>query len=107
MVHTVVWLLGENTQIYDIHKPVLKNLILPLQGYGLKDLVNFQWENEESGYQWSVVQFNEFQQEEDEAKREVLKEDILGYNKGDVLATRKLEEWLRGLQVPVFNSSAN
>ena len=109
--HIVAWLLGEDTPLYDIRKPVLENLILPLQGYGLKDickhkdLVNFQWENEESGSQWSVVQFNKFQQEKDEAKRESLKKDILGYNKDDVLATRKLEEWLRGLQVPVFNAS--
>jgi len=100
--HPIVdWLLGEETPLYDMQKPVLQNLVLPLQGYGLKDickhkdLVNFQWEDEESGSQWSIVQFNEFQQEKDTAKREALKNAILGYNRDDVLATRKLEEWLR------------
>ena len=100
--HPIVeWLLGDDTPLYDMQKPVLKNLVLPLQGYGLKDickhkdLVNFQWEDEESSSQWSIVQFNEFQREQDTAKREALKNAILGYNRDDVLATRKLEEWLR------------
>lgn len=102
--HPIVeWLLGEDTPLYDMQKPVLKNLVLPLQGYGLKDickhkdLVNFQWEDEASGSQWSIVQFNEFQKEQDAAKREALKNSILGYNRDDVLATRKLEEWLRSM----------
>ena len=101
--HTVEWLLGDTTPLYDLQKPVLDNLVLPLQGYGLKDvckhkgLVNFQWEDEESGSQWSVVQFIRFLKERDSVKREKLKKDILGYNRDDVLATRSLEEWLRGL----------
>jgi predicted RecB family nuclease len=103
--HPVVeWLLGDDTPLYDMKKPVLDNLVLPLQGYGLKDickhkdLVNFQWEDEESGSQWSVVQFARFLEERDLAKREKLKKAILGYNRDDVLATRKLEEWLREMQ---------
>jgi uncharacterized protein len=60
---TVAWLLDKDTgPLYDIQKAVTQNLILPLSGYGLKkickhaDLVNFQWEDDESGSQWSVVQ---------------------------------------------------
>ena len=98
---TVVWLLSEEGPLYDIQKPVTDNLVLPLQGYGLKDickhpkLVNFQWENEESGSQWSVVQFNQFLQEADPEIKAQLKTQILGYNRDDVIATRRLEEWLR------------
>jgi predicted RecB family nuclease len=98
---TVEWLLGETTALYDLQKPILDNLVLPLQGYGLKDvckhkdLVNFQWEDEESGSQWSVVQFFRFLEEREPVKRNKLKNAILGYNRDDVLATRKLEEWLR------------
>ena len=61
---TVIYLLSEDGPLFDMQKPVLDSLVLPLQGYGLKDickhkdLVNFQWEDEESGSQWSVVQFN-------------------------------------------------
>ncbi|WP_339339449.1 ribonuclease H-like domain-containing protein [uncultured Oceanicoccus sp.] len=84
-----------------MQKPVLESLVLPLQGYGLKDicmhkdLVNFQWEDDDSGSQWSVVQFNRFFGEPDPATKESLKADILGYNRDDVIATRRLEEWLR------------
>lgn len=102
--HPIVeWLLGEETPLYDMQKPVIQNLVLPLLGYGLKDickhenLVNFQWENEDSGSQWSIVQFNRFQQEKEVEMRKELKEAILSYNRDDVLATRKLEEWLRKL----------
>ncbi|MCH9639368.1 MAG: TM0106 family RecB-like putative nuclease [Betaproteobacteria bacterium] len=98
---TVQWLLGNDSPLFDMQKPVLNNLVLPLQGYGLKDickhpqLVNFQWENEESGAQWSVVQFSRFLDETDAHKKHQLKSEILGYNRDDVTATRKLEEWLR------------
>lgn len=98
---TVQYLLGDNSPLYDIQKPVTANLVLPLQGYGLKDickhkdLVDFQWEDDSSGSQWSVVQFNNFLAETDPEKKEQLKTDILGYNRDDVIATRRLEEWLR------------
>lgn len=100
---TVAWLLGGESPLFDIQKPVLDNLVLPLQGYGLKDickhpkLVDFQWENAESGSQWSVVQFNRFRRETDLTEKQRLKTEILGYNRDDVIATRKLEEWLRRL----------
>lgn len=97
----VLWLLGEDSPLFDMQKPVTDNLVLPLQGYGLKDickhkdLVNFQWEDDDSGSQWSVVQFNRFLEEIDPHQKEKLKSEILGYNRDDVIATRRLEEWLR------------
>ncbi|MBS0298761.1 MAG: TM0106 family RecB-like putative nuclease [Proteobacteria bacterium] len=98
---TVKWLLGVDSPLFDMQNPVLDCLVLPLQGYGLKDickhpgLVNFQWENEESGSQWSVVQFNRFRAETSLAEKQKLKTAILGYNRDDVIATRRLEVWLR------------
>lgn len=98
---TVTYLLAEEGPLFDMQKPVLESLVLPLQGYGLKDickhrdLVNFQWQDEESGSQWSVVQFNRYLSEANPQIRAQLKADILGYNRDDVIATRRLEEWLR------------
>ena len=98
---TVLYLLGDDSPLFDMQKPVLESLVLPLQGYGLKDickhhdLVNFQWEDDSSGSQWSVVQFNQFLQATNEVSKQQLKNEILGYNRDDVIATRRLEEWLR------------
>jgi len=101
----VKWLLDpHNGPLFDIKKPVMDSLVLPLNRYGLKDickhpeLVNFQWENEGSGSQWSIVQFLKFESQKDPSRREFLKREILTYNRDDVLATRKLEEWLRSLK---------
>ncbi len=99
---TVKYLLGDESPLFDLQKPVLESLVLPLQGYGLKDickhpdLVNFQWEDDDSGSQWSVVQFNRYLLETDPQTRADLKAEILSYNRDDVTATRRLEEWLRG-----------
>ncbi|MFZ4762465.1 MAG: TM0106 family RecB-like putative nuclease [Alphaproteobacteria bacterium] len=100
---TVVWLLGEDSPLFDLQKPVKESLVLPISSYGLKqickheDLVNFQWSDDDSGSQWSVVQFLKFQAELIKDRREQIKKDILAYNFDDVVATRKLEEWLRNL----------
>lgn len=101
--HPIVeWLLGENTPLFDIKNPVMESFVLPLAGYGLKQickhegLVNFQWSDDGSGSQWSVVQFVKYRTELIKSRREQMKNDILTYNFDDVMATRKLEEWLRG-----------
>ncbi len=103
---TVQWLLGKthgssHGPMFDLQKAVQDNLVLPLQGYGLKDickhpeLVNFQWENTASGSQWSIVQFNRFLAETGPDEKQRLKSEILRYNRDDVTATRRLELWLR------------
>lgn len=99
---TVAWLLDKDAgPLYDIQKAVTDNLILPLPGYGLKkickhsDLVNFQWEEDDSGSQWSVVQYINFLRSKNQEERKTIKDSILGYNRDDVMATQKLEEWLR------------
>lgn len=100
--HPVVeWLLGDDSPLFDIQGPVKDSFVLPLASYGLKqickheDLVNFQWQDDDSGSQWSVVQFVKYRLELIKERREQMKKDILAYNFDDVMATRKLEEWLR------------
>jgi len=41
------------------------------------------------------VQFNRFIQEIDKSSKQQLKQEILSYNRDDVIATRRLEEWLK------------
>lgn len=98
----VNWLLNEGG-LFDIHETVFNSLILPTTGYGLKEickhkgLVNFQWNLEESGSQWSVIRFHDFLLAEDQQEREKIKQEILSYNRDDVRATRALERWLGSL----------
>ncbi len=98
---TVEHLLGDNSPLFDLLEPIRANLVLPLDGYGLKDickhkdLVNFHWQDSESGSLWSVVQFNEFLDEARDSQRGQIKIAILDYNYDDVRATRALEIWLR------------
>ena len=97
----VCYLLGEDSPFFDMQKPVVDNLVLPILGYGLKDicknpgLVNFQWEDDESGSEWSIVVFNRFLNEKNLETKQAMKESIMKYNEDDVVATRRLEEWLR------------
>jgi predicted RecB family nuclease len=100
--HPIVeWLLGDDTPLFDIKPAVTDSFVLPLAGYGLKNickhegLVNFQWSDGDSGSQWSVVQFVKYRSELIKTRRGQMKSDILTYNFDDVVATRKLEEWLR------------
>ena len=100
---TVAWLLGDESPLFDLLPAIKNSLVLPLLGYGLKAickderLVNFQWEVEESGSQWSVVRYIDYLNAEDPEERERIKAEILSYNRDDVLATRAVEEWVRGL----------
>ena len=100
---TVEWLLGDDTPLFDLLDVVKDCLVLPVASYGLKyickhpKLVNFQWDDEDSGSQWSVVQFVNYLMTLVPSDRERIKRNILTYNFDDVIATRKLEEWLRNL----------
>ena len=98
---TVAWLLGDDTPLFDLLEVVKECLVLPVASYGLKyickhpKLVNFQWDDNDSGSQWSVVQFVNYLLTLVPDDRERIKRNILTYNFDDVMATRKLEEWLR------------
>lgn len=100
---TVGWLLGKESPLCDL-QPIVRNAVaLPLTGYGLKAickheaLVNFQWELEESGSQWSVVRYHDFLNASDEAEREAIATEIRIYNRDDVRAMHALEQWLQAL----------
>jgi len=98
---TIEWLLGDDSPLFDIQQVVKNSFVLPIASYGLKqickhkDLVNFQWSDDGSGSQWSVVQFVKYRMEQIAERRDRMKAQILTYNFNDVTATRKLEEWLR------------
>lgn len=100
---TVQWLLGDETPLFDLLDVVKDCLVLPVASYGLKyickhpKLVNFQWDDEDSGSQWSVVQFVNYLMTLVPSDRERIKRNILTYNFDDVIATRMLEVWLRAL----------
>lgn len=102
---TVAWLLGDNTPLFDLLEPIRECLVLPVASYGLKyickhpKLVNFQWDDSDSGSQWSVVQYVNYLGAVRPDDRERLKRNILTYNFDDVMGTRKLEEWVRGYSV--------
>jgi uncharacterized protein len=100
--HPVVdWVLNDPGSCFDIQKSVTQALILPVTGYGLKAicknpaLVNFQWDVEESGSQWSVVRYSDYSECGDEIERMSIKDELLSYNRDDVAATRAQEIWLR------------
>ncbi len=87
-------------------------IISHVGGYGLKDvckhpkLVNYQWNDTDSGSQCSIVQFTRYQMA-DGAIRTQIKTNILTYNFDDVMATRMLELWLKSLPSTVpFAQSA-
>ena len=98
---TVAWLLGDSSPLYDLLEVVKACLVLPVASYGLKyickhpELVNFQWDDHDSGSQWSVVQYVNFLMTLVPDDRARMKRNILTYNFDDVMATRKLELWLR------------
>ena len=97
---TVAYLLAEESPLFDLAKIVKDDLILPLYGYSLKAvckderLVNFQWQLQESGSQWSVVRYYDYLAETDEAKAERIQQEILTYNLDDVRATAALWDWV-------------
>lgn len=101
----VQWLLGDDSPLFDLRDVLTQSLVLPLKSYGLKavckakNLVNFQWHLSESGSQWSVVRYVDYLNSEDAVEREIIKQEILTYNRDDVKATRALELWLRSLAV--------
>ena len=109
----LAWLLGDNSPLFDIQRPIKDSLVLPLASYSLKNvckhpkLVNYQWQDRDSGSQWSIVQFAEFLNAPDAMARERIKTNILTYNFDDVMASRMLEVWLRSLQsAPAVTQSA-
>jgi len=100
---TIAWLLGDASPLFDLLEVVKECLVLPVASYGLKyickhpKLVNFQWDDDDSGSQWSVVQYVNYLLTLVPDDRTRLKRTILTYNFDDVMATRKLEERLRQL----------
>jgi predicted RecB family nuclease len=78
---------------------VTKNaLALPVPSYGLKvieDYVGYRRAQRAYGGTWSIAQFIEAVECDDEARREELHDEICTYNREDVEATWAVFEWVR------------
>jgi predicted RecB family nuclease len=79
--------------------PVVENAVmLPLQSYSLKvveEYVGFKRTQQEYGGQWSMAQYIEATETEDEAARQRVMEAILKYNEEDLAATWAVLCWIR------------
>lgn len=102
--HPIVrWILDDDRSCFDIKEAIADSLILPVTGYGLKtickepDLVNFQWQLEGSGSQWSVVRYGQYLECDEGTEREAIRQELLAYNRDDVAATRAQEVWMQTL----------
>lgn len=73
-------------------------VMLPLASYSLKvveEYVGFQRTQDEYGGSWSMAQYIEATETEDEAKRQELMDSILKYNEEDLAATWAVLSWLK------------
>lgn len=79
--------------------PVTKDaLALPVTSYGLKiveSYVGYQRSQTEYGGDWSIAQYVEAVECDDETRRRELFDDILIYNKEDLEATWAVFDWVR------------
>ncbi|MEM7467538.1 MAG: TM0106 family RecB-like putative nuclease [Pseudomonadota bacterium] len=102
------WLLDTDGPLWDLQAFVKLYFVLPVESYGLKTicrderLVNFQWRLEESGSQWSVVQYHQFvaalaSSHTQQARS--IRDEILTYNEDDVRATAAMVDWLKSISV--------
>lgn len=99
---TVKWLLDrEKGPLVDLHAIVKDAFVLPVSSYGLKyickdpRLVNFQWDDADSGSQWSVVRYHDYLNERNAGRKAGIKRELMTYNHDDVKATLALEHWAR------------
>lgn len=77
-----------------------ESVAVPLTGYGLKQvetLTGYERKLEESGGEWSMAQYIEATETDDEAERDRIMDQILAYNREDLEATWAVMEWLRDL----------
>jgi predicted RecB family nuclease len=84
--------------LFDLLPVTQKAVMLPLPSYGLKvveEYVGFQRTQDEYGGAWSMAQYIEATETDDEATRQNLMNDILKYNEEDLGATWAVLCWLR------------
>ena len=79
--------------------PITRDSIaLPLPSYNLKVVekyIGFERTQEEYGGEWSMAQYIEAVETEDEDKRQELMDQIMTYNKEDLEATWAVLKWLK------------
>ncbi|MHB8780353.1 MAG: TM0106 family RecB-like putative nuclease [Candidatus Geothermincolia bacterium] len=77
--------------------PIVKGcVVLPLPSYSLKDVaryVGFEWRGEDASASQSVVWYNNYLEDGEERWIDL----IIEYNQDDLVATRKVHQWLTSL----------
>lgn len=86
------------SKMRDLHRLTVDSVVLPVRGYGLKELARFrgfQYTDPESGGAESIYWFNQYQ--DDPVANAAYKERLLQYNKEDCLALSRVLDFLRSL----------
>jgi predicted RecB family nuclease len=84
--------------------------MLPLPSYGLKvveEYVGFKRTQDEYGGAWSMAQYIEATETEDEDARQKVMDTILKYNEEDLAATWAVLVWLRDFERGGAGGTAN
>jgi predicted RecB family nuclease len=79
---------------------VMKAVRLPLVSYSIKKvapLAGFHWRDPDAGGLWSIVRYQRAMATTDAVERARLVQEIVEYNRDDLMATRAVWEWLAGL----------
>lgn len=88
-------------RLFDLYQAgVRKAVRLPLVSYSIKQvapLAGFHWRNPTAGGLWSIVQYQRAMATPDAAERARLLQEIVEYNRDDLVATRAVWQWLAGL----------
>lgn len=84
--------------LFDLLPATQDSVMLPLPSYSLKvveEYVGFERTQDEYGGAWSMAQYIEATETDDEATRQKLMNDILKYNEVDLAATWAVLSWVR------------
>ena len=86
-------------RLVDLAVVIRDSVVLPLYFYGLKDIakyLGFTWSHTQAGGAQSIAWYEEWLETQDKS----ILETIIAYNRDDVVATKFLMEWAKGLAVP-------
>jgi predicted RecB family nuclease len=84
--------------LFDLLPATQDSVMLPLPSYSLKvveEYVGFKRTQDKYGGAWSMAQYIEATETEDEATRQKLMNDILKYNEEDLAATWAVLSWVK------------
>ncbi len=89
-----------HANLVDLLEITWQSVILPLPGYGLKQLeryIGYARKLDDAGGDWAIAAYIEAMETEDSVARDPIMDRILTYNREDLEATWAVLQWLRGL----------